>query len=81
VAAPLYLGDAVLFKPRDAVIWKADRRTSPKRRATSFGGRSAPRGTAIAFSLKTAAADAKITITDPVAGTTTFTCVADARPG
>ncbi|HUF23732.1 MAG TPA: hypothetical protein VMN81_06355, partial [Vicinamibacterales bacterium] len=60
--------DAVLFAPREAVLWKGDRRNVTATPGARWAGEVAPRGTAIAFYLKDAAPEAKITITDTVSG-------------
>ncbi|HEX6322407.1 MAG TPA: hypothetical protein VFZ36_01675, partial [Vicinamibacterales bacterium] len=60
--------DAVLFAPREAVLWKADRRNVTATPGARWEGETAPRGTAIAFYLKNEAPEAKITITDTVSG-------------
>jgi hypothetical protein len=61
--------DAVLFPPRDAIMWKADRLNVTEIPGSRFWeGDVAPRGTAIAFYLKQDAPDVKITITDTVTG-------------
>jgi photosystem II stability/assembly factor-like uncharacterized protein len=61
--------DAALFPVRDAVIWKADRRLATEIPGDKYWqGENAPRGAAIAYHLKSAAADAKITITDTATG-------------
>ena len=74
--------DVTLFKPRDAVIWKSDRRNvteTPGDRL--WEADPAPRGTAIAYALKTDATDATLTIADTATGQTVFTCVGDAQFG
>jgi photosystem II stability/assembly factor-like uncharacterized protein len=62
----LLAGDAALLAPREAVLWKSDRRQS--RAVTGqkvFEGENAPRGTAIAYYLKTVpSGDVRLTITD-----------------
>ncbi|MDQ3070407.1 MAG: hypothetical protein M3R55_11865, partial [Acidobacteriota bacterium] len=61
--------DAVLFRPREAVLWKADRLNMTEVPGSRFWeGESAPRGTAISFYLKNAADDVKVTVTDTVTG-------------
>jgi photosystem II stability/assembly factor-like uncharacterized protein len=78
--------EGTLFKPRDAVLWKSDRAgvTAPADRRV-WQADAAPRGTAIAYQLSTAATDASITIVDTVSGRRVFMCAADAdlglRPG
>ncbi len=57
--------DAALLPTRDAVAWKTDRRVGTEIPGDKWWqGENAPRGTAIAFYLKAAGGDAKITITD-----------------
>jgi len=61
--------DAALFPTRDAVAWKQDRRLGAEVPGDKWWqGENAPRGTAIAFNLKAAGGDAKITITDTATG-------------
>lgn len=61
--------DAVLFAPRDAVLWKTDRRNiTAVPGSKHWEGEVAPRGTAIAFYLKNDAPDIKLTIVDTVTG-------------
>jgi hypothetical protein len=70
-------GDTRLFKPRDAVVWKADRRNVTEVPGDRWWEADpAPRGTAIAYVLKSAAVEAKITITDTATGQPTFSCLA-----
>jgi hypothetical protein len=79
---PDMTGDATLFKPRDAVEWKNDLRQRTEVPGEKFWqGENAPRGTAIAYWLKSAATDAKITITDLESGAVVHTCLADATNG
>lgn len=75
-------GDAVLFKPRDAVLWKPDRRNVTEIPGDRFWEADpAPRGTAISYSLASPALEARITISDTVTGQTTFSCVANDNLG
>ena len=61
--------DATLFKPRDAVVWKTDRRNVTETPGDKlWQADPAPRGTAIAYTLKEPVADAKVTITDTATG-------------
>jgi hypothetical protein len=62
--------DAHLFAPREAVLWKTDRRTSRSiTGAKNWTGSSAPGGTAISYYLRNAATgDVRLTITDPMTG-------------
>ncbi len=74
--------DATLLKPRDAVIWKADRRNVTETPGDKlWEADPAPRGTAITYTLKAAVPDAKITITDTATGQATFSCVGDSQLG
>ncbi|MEO5566871.1 MAG: hypothetical protein ABIR92_00170 [Gemmatimonadaceae bacterium] len=61
--------DATLFPTRDAVLWKTDRRLGTEVPGDKWWqGENAPAGTAIAYHLRNAGGDAKITITDVVTG-------------
>jgi hypothetical protein len=62
--------DAFLFAPREAVLWKTDRRTSRSvTGAKNWMGTPAPAGTAISYYLRTAASgDVRITISDAATG-------------
>jgi photosystem II stability/assembly factor-like uncharacterized protein len=62
--------DAYLFEPREAVLWRTDRRTSRSvTGAKNWTGSSAPVGTSIAYYLKSAPAGAvRLTISDVVTG-------------
>jgi photosystem II stability/assembly factor-like uncharacterized protein len=62
--------DVHLFEPREAVLWKTDRRTSRSvTGAKNWTGQSAPVGTAISYYLGSApAGELKLTITDVVTG-------------
>ena len=77
------LGDATLFKPRDAVLWKADRRNQ----TAVPGGRHwegdvAPRGTAIAYYLRNAGGAAPlVTITNLATGQAVRTCTGTTTAG
>ncbi len=60
--------DATVFPVRDAIVWKTDRRLGTQVPGDKWWqGENAPRGTAIAFNLKSGG-DAKLTITDAVTG-------------
>ena len=60
--------DYVVFPVRDAIVWKTDRRLGTEIPGDKWWqGENAPRGTAIAFNLKTAG-EAKLTITDTATG-------------
>jgi BNR/Asp-box repeat len=75
-------GDAVLFKPRDAVQWKSDFTQRTEVPGNKFWeGENAPRGTAIAYWLKSAASDAKVTVTDLESGAVIHSCSADSTNG
>jgi photosystem II stability/assembly factor-like uncharacterized protein len=59
--------DAALLPTRDVVAWKTDRRISTEIPGDKWwAGENAPQGTAIAYYLKNAGGDAKITITDAI---------------
>jgi hypothetical protein len=61
--------DAVLFEPREAILWKNDRRNTTEVPGSRFWeGETAPSGTALSFYLKQDAPEAKLTITDTVTG-------------
>jgi hypothetical protein len=75
-------GDAVLFKPRDAVQWKNDLSARTEVPGQKFWqGENAPRGTAIAYMLKSPATDVKVTVTDLETGAVIHTCTADSTNG
>jgi photosystem II stability/assembly factor-like uncharacterized protein len=60
--------DAAVFPVRDAVLWKNDRRLGTEVPGDKWWqGENAPRGTAIAFNVKSGG-DAKVTITDTTTG-------------
>ncbi len=62
--------DVYLAEPREAVLWKSDRRLMREVPGEKhFHGENAPRGTAISYFLKSApAGDVKLTITDLASG-------------
>ena len=61
--------DAVVLPARDAIAWKPDRRLAAAVPGDkNWVGENAPRGTAIAWYLKSGGGDAKVTITDAVSG-------------
>ena len=66
-----------LFRPRDAVMWRADRMNQTEVPGGKWWeGDVAPRGSAIAYHLKTApATDVIITITNTASGQAVRTCV------
>jgi hypothetical protein len=75
-------GDATLFKPREAVQWKNDLSARTEVPGEKFWqGENAPRGTAIAYWLKSTASDVKVTITDLETGAVVHTCVGNADGG
>jgi hypothetical protein len=69
--------DARLMKPRDAILWKADRMNQTEVPGNKWWeGEVAPRGTAIAYHLKSApAGDVLVTITNTATGQAVRTCV------
>ena len=74
--------DVTLFKPRDAVLWKPDRRNVTETPGDKiWEADPAPRGTAISYLLKAAASDVKITISDTATGQAVLTCTGDAQLG
>ncbi len=67
--------DATLFKPRDAVLWKQDRMNSTEVPGDKWWeGETAPRGTAIAYYLKSGASDVKVMITNTATGQEMLNC-------
>jgi hypothetical protein len=74
--------DATLLKPRDTVQWKNDfARTTEVPGEKFWQGENAPRGTAIAYVLKTAATDATISVTNTANGQVVRTCAAPKDAG
>jgi hypothetical protein len=74
--------DATVFKPRDAVQWKADRKNVTEVPGDKWWeGESAPQGTAIAYHLKTAGTQAKVTIVNTATGQTVRSCNGTALAG
>jgi hypothetical protein len=74
--------DAVVFEPREAVMWKADRKNQTEVPGDKWWeGEVAPRGTAIAYWLKSAASDVKVTITNTANNQTVRTCVGTGSAG
>ena len=68
--------DAVVFEPREAVMWKADRKNQTEVPGDKWWeGEVGPRGTAIAYWLKSAASDVKVTITNTANNQAVRTCV------
>ena len=74
--------DATLFKPRDAVEWKNDLAHRTEVPGGKFWeGEVAPRGTAIAYLLKSAATEVKVSITDTATGQVIHNCTGDTQAG
>jgi photosystem II stability/assembly factor-like uncharacterized protein len=75
--------DAHLFQPRNAVLWKNDRRKSrPVTGDKNFEGENAPDGTMISYYLKAApSSDVKLAITDLRTGTVFRDLDATREPG
>ena len=75
--------DARLLKPRDAILWKADRMNQTEVPGNKWWeGEVAPRGTAIAYHLKSApAGDVLVTITNTATGQAVRTCVGTKEVG
>jgi hypothetical protein len=69
--------DATLMRPREAVQWKPDRMNQTEVPGGKWWeGEAAPRGTAIAYYLKTApAGDVTVTITNTATGQAVRTCI------
>jgi len=75
-------GDATLFKPRDAVLWKPDRRNVTAVPGDKWWeGEGAPRGTAIAYALRAPASEARVTITNLATGQAVRTCMGTTLAG
>jgi hypothetical protein len=82
MAPPAASQDTTLFKVRDAVAWRNDARRTTEVPGNKFWeGESAPRGTAIAYFLKAAANDVKVTITNTASGQAVRTCVGPKEAG
>ncbi len=75
--------DSTLFKPRDAVAWRADRRNQTSVPGDKWWeGEAAPRGTAISYFLKSAqSGEVRVTITNTATGETVRTCRGYGRGG
>ncbi len=75
--------DNVLFAPREAVLWKADRLNVTEIPGDKWwSGEVAPRGTAIAYYLKAAApGEVRVTITNTATGQAVRTCVGTGNAG
>jgi len=66
---------AKLFKPRDAVAWKTDRRNMTEVPGQKhWVGENMQRGTAVSWYLNAAATDVLVTITNTATGTAVRTC-------
>jgi hypothetical protein len=79
---PDMAGDATLFKPRDAVLWKTDLRQRTEVPGEKFWeGENAPRGTAISYYLRSEASDVKATITATATGQAVLSCIGDKAAG
>ena len=65
----IMMSDSHLFEPRDAVMWRNDRRQNRAVTGNKFWtGESAPAGTAIHYWLSDEASEANLTITNAVTG-------------
>jgi hypothetical protein len=74
--------DVTLLKPRDGVEWKNDLRARPEVPGEKWWlGENAPRGTAIAYLLKSAASDVKVSITATGTGQVIYNCIGDSTHG
>jgi hypothetical protein len=74
--------DAVLFKPRDAVQWRPDRKNQTEVPGDKWWeGQSAPQGTAIAYYLRNAASDVRVTITNTATGQAVRSCIGTGDQG
>jgi len=75
--------DVTLFPPREAVLWKADRRNQTEVPGRKWWqGEVAPRGTAIAYHLKSAASgEVRVTITNTATGQAVRTCIGTGNAG
>lgn len=75
--------EATLFAPRDAVAWKSDPRenvSAPGMR--HWAGENAPRGTAIAYHLRSAASgEVRVVITNLASGEAVRTCIGTGNQG
>jgi photosystem II stability/assembly factor-like uncharacterized protein len=73
---------ATLFAPRDAVMWRTDRRLSTEIPGDKWWeGENAPRGTAITYYLSRPANEALITITNTASGDAVRTCLGTTTEG
>jgi hypothetical protein len=74
--------EATLFKPRDAVQWRQDRRNNTEVPGDKWWeGQVAPQGTAIAYYLRNAAKDVRVTITNTATGQAVRTCIGTGDAG
>jgi hypothetical protein len=75
--------DVMLFPPREAVQWKPDQTNSTEVPGDKWWeGEIAPRGTAIAYYLKTApTGEVKVTITNTASGLAVRSCIGTANAG
>ncbi len=74
--------DAVVFAPREAIQWKPDRKNQTEVPGDKWWeGEVAPRGTAIAYWLKSAASDVKVTITNTATNQAVRTCIGTGNAG
>ena len=75
-------GSATLFQPRDAVLWKPDRRNNTEVPGHKWWeGTPAPRGTAIAYYLPSAASDVIVKIVNEATNEAVRTCVGTGDAG
>jgi photosystem II stability/assembly factor-like uncharacterized protein len=71
-----------LYKPREAVQWKTDRRNQTEVPGSKYwAGDNMPRGTAISYFLPAAATDVLVTITNTATGTDVRTCTGTGNVG
>jgi len=71
-----------LYKPREAVQWKTDRRNQTEVPGSKYWtGDNMPRGTAISYFLPSAATDVLVKITNTATGTDVRTCVGAGNAG
>jgi hypothetical protein len=74
---------STLFEPREAVLWRQDRRNSTAVPGEKWwAGEVAPRGTAIAYHLKSpVSAEVRVTITNTATGENVRTCIGTGNAG
>lgn len=71
-----------LYKPREAVQWKTDRRNQTEVPGSKYWmGENMPRGTAISYFLPSAATDVLVKITNTATGTDVRTCAGTGNAG